>query len=462
MGGRTYGTRLMALAILVALLAGTMTGALAYFIVRQASATNDLCTWSCALWEQTSQADFENDTVWNVSITASPGDVVLDKQRFYPNVYGLSGNGGTAFSMYNVSNSSWVTRQATPANVVIGGSLVYADNGTLFAFRGGATTFWEYNISRNTWTTKAPVANNAGTGASLVYPAGNRSIYATRGGGQTTFWEYNISTNIWRVRQPALATIGAGGSLTWPEGNNSIYAFRGGTQTAFYEYNMTTNVWRARQPAPATVQVGGALAYIGNGNISALRGGGTTTFWIYNISSNTWNTRLPAAPIAVNTGGALAYTGDGNVSAFSGGATVTTFWRYNVSGNTTQILANVPTAVGAGGSLAYVPPLNPWPYETAGTLISDVKDTGIGGARWYNLIWSSTINPGVTNVTFQVRASDSSFSAGNTTLSWINASWPSPVTTGLPSGRYFQWRAILTTNNLAQTPTLHDVALCYS
>ena len=63
---------------------------------------------------------------------------------------------------------------------------------------------------------------------------------------------------------------------------------------------------------------------------------------------------------------------------------------------------------------------NPSVYTYAGTLASVVNDSGKPGTKWYNIFWSGTTNPGVTNITFQVRASDTTFLPGAAAPSWIN------------------------------------------
>jgi hypothetical protein len=435
-----------------------LTGSVhAFTFAKQNTTNNTMSTWKCSLWQQTTQADFQSGIAVNVSTTATPNSVILGNQTTFPSVYGMHGNTGTAFSLYNISNNTWVSRAVTPATVLAGGALAYTGNGNISAFRGtGFTTFWTYNISTDAWSTAAAVANNLATGASLTY-TGNGNISAFD--GSTRSLRYNISTNTWVIMaNPVPANVNAGGALTYT-GNGNISAWRGGGTTTFWSYNISTDAWTVKAVPPATVNTGGALAYSGNGNVSALRGNAQTAFWQYNISTNTWSTKA-SAPVAVGTGGALAYTQDGNVSAFAGGGT-TTFWRYNLSANATTTLPNAPSAVGAGGSLAYVP-ANPSVYTYAGTLASVVNDSGKPGTKWYNIFWSGTTNPGVTNITFQVRASDISFLPGAAAPSWVTVSWPSPVTTGLPSGEFFQWQAILTTKDPGQSPVLNDVSLCYA
>ena len=99
-------------------------------------------------------------------------------------------------------------------------------------------------------------------------------------------------------------------------------------------------------------------------------------------------------------------------------------------------------------------------YAAAGTIASQVLDTGIAGAKWDALFWDETL-PSNTNITFEVRASDTTFTKDAATPSWTFVGGTSPVTSGLPSGRYMQWRATLTTSDTSKTPTLHEVTAEY-
>ncbi len=102
-------------------------------------------------------------------------------------------------------------------------------------------------------------------------------------------------------------------------------------------------------------------------------------------------------------------------------------------------------------------------YYSSGTIASQVLDTGVAGARWDALFWDETLQ-GNTDITFEVRASNSSFvpNTPSGTLPWISTVGNSPITSGLPSGQYMQWRATLTTSDTSETPTLHEVRIyCY-
>ena len=99
-------------------------------------------------------------------------------------------------------------------------------------------------------------------------------------------------------------------------------------------------------------------------------------------------------------------------------------------------------------------------YYTSGTLASQVLDTGASSATWNMLFWDETLMSN-TDITFEARASDTPFNAGDATPSWNSAGDTSPIMSGLPSGRYKQWRATLTTSDTANTSTLHEVRLYY-
>jgi hypothetical protein len=91
-----------------------------------------------------------------------------------------------------------------------------------------------------------------------------------------------------------------------------------------------------------------------------------------------------------------------------------------------------------------------------GTIASQVRNTGVAGARWDALFWDETLESS-TNITFHVRASDTSFAKDASSPSWTLVGDTSPVTSDLPSGQYMQWRATLTTSDTSKTPTLHEV-----
>jgi hypothetical protein len=97
-------------------------------------------------------------------------------------------------------------------------------------------------------------------------------------------------------------------------------------------------------------------------------------------------------------------------------------------------------------------------YASSGTLASQVLDTGVSSSVWNILYWDETLQSD-TDIAFEARASDTVFLKDAATPSWVYIGSTSPVTSGLPAGRYMQWRAILNTSNSTLTPTLHEARL---
>lgn len=98
-------------------------------------------------------------------------------------------------------------------------------------------------------------------------------------------------------------------------------------------------------------------------------------------------------------------------------------------------------------------------YYTSGTIASDVWDTGWHTDVWRNLSWQETLHNN-TDISFQVRASDTPFNKNDAAPDWIAVGSSSPVTSGLPNGQYLQWRATLTSDR-DFTPALHSVSVQY-
>jgi hypothetical protein len=100
-------------------------------------------------------------------------------------------------------------------------------------------------------------------------------------------------------------------------------------------------------------------------------------------------------------------------------------------------------------------------YVLSGTIASQVLDCGISGTRWDAIFWDGTL-PAGTGIALEVRAGDVSFAKADPSPAWISAGGISPVTSGLPSGRYEQWRATLTTSDTSQTPVLYEVLVYHN
>ena len=103
-------------------------------------------------------------------------------------------------------------------------------------------------------------------------------------------------------------------------------------------------------------------------------------------------------------------------------------------------------------------------YVSSGTIASQVWNTNDPGSPWDGLFWDNSL-PAGTNITFEVRSRDTSFTAGAGVPAWVpipgSGNGTANVISGLPAGRYKQWRATLTTTANISTPTLQEVRLYY-
>jgi len=434
---------------------------------QEQNTVNTYGAWTSIQWTQTTQSDFEAGVLVDVNTGTYPGSVTLDKQTTPPSIYATTGNSANFF-IYNTATDTWETRANTPANVGAGGALAYDGGDYIYALKGAITNnFWRYSISGNTWVSLSTTPDTVDTGGALAY-AGGDYIYAFRGSNTTTFWRYSISGNIWNEMALTPKAVDTAGALAYAEGN-FIYGLQGfeDSKDNFWRYNISGDAWYSKPPSPTfpdntNVGPGGALMYDGGNYFYSLRGLTTNAFWRYSISDDSWVT-IATTPATVGEGGALAYDGSTYIYAFRGN-TNPGFWRYTISSDTWNDSAvsdlSSEINVGWGGSLVYVPS-SLGPYYNSGSLASQVKDTEEAGARWDALDWDTPLVDG-TGIALEVRASDSIFSKDNTTLSWISVGGTSPVYTGLPTGRYFQWRATLTTSDTAITPVLNEVRAYYT
>jgi len=157
-----------------------------------------------------------------------------------------------------------------------------------------------------------------------------------------------------------------------------------------------------------------------------------------------------------------AFMGLNDVSSSSGNvATAWTSWLWSQTNRSQMdagLLSNVETATSPGNvKLAMLAS----DFYTSGTISSQIFDSEEIGTRWDALIWDEVLVPN-TGITFQVRASDTPFAKDASSPSWSTAYGSSPVQSGMPSGRYMQWRATLTTSDVSSTPTLNEVRVYYS
>ena len=99
-------------------------------------------------------------------------------------------------------------------------------------------------------------------------------------------------------------------------------------------------------------------------------------------------------------------------------------------------------------------------YVNEGWRVSYVFDSGANNTDWLVLAWDETLPPN-TDITFEVRASNTQFYLNDASPAWIAVGGHSPSSLSL-TGQYVQWRATLSTGNIMVTPELHEVRMGYN
>ncbi|MCK9356267.1 MAG: hypothetical protein M0R22_03835 [Dehalococcoidia bacterium] len=399
---------------------------------------------------------------WRTSLTPTPSSVTNGGALCSDGVnylYAFQGGSRLFWRYHRTTDYLWVPMAESPEAVGAGGALVYASGGYIYALRGGNTTdFWRYSISDNSWTAMAPTPNPVGAGGALAWTGGDY-IYALRGGGTTGFGRYSIAQNKWTsLTYPPLA-VSDGGALAYKNTSERLYALRGGNTNTFWSYDPATDTWTTMANVPGAVGYGGAMVNVPGNFVYVMRGNSTTSFYRFNFRSGKWQNRANTpAPVGTGSigGGALAYAGNGVIDALRGTNT-TDVWRHTTAVDTWGVtLDTVPAITGLGAKMVgYVRA-----YAILGTLESSVFDSGAPGTEWDTLAWDETLLS-ATDIEFEVRASETPFLVGDLTLPWTSVGGTSPATL-TQSGRYVQWRARLTTDNILTTPELEEVQLFYS
>lgn len=100
------------------------------------------------------------------------------------------------------------------------------------------------------------------------------------------------------------------------------------------------------------------------------------------------------------------------------------------------------------------------PVPDNSSITSMVYDTTIPGATLDHLSWKETLQA-KTDIIFEVRAGNTPFDEDDAVPAWTSVGRTSPVTSGLPSGRYIQWRATITSKDILKTPLFDEVILEY-
>ncbi len=332
-------------------------------------------------YEKTSEDDFDDGTLTNVSATSVSGSLrLLSRAGFWrearltlasSTIYGggelaisscagssnhclytFRGYGSNTFMRYEIETDTWVSSPTTvanaPATVYWGGALAAGPAGYLYGFPGkGSSAFWRYDIANNTWEVIDSVPKAITYGATLTYD-GSRYIFATVGNddafyrydtcnGQqscTPGWAQRENTNFGNPNTSDGQRVYEGADAVY-DGAGNIYLSQGNYYPYFAKYSISGNNWTVLSPMPAGPYDGGSLIYDeDNNDIYALMGKSRLSMYKYDVDTDTW-TQAPDAPAGISLGADMIKYGN-YIYVTRGGAS-TGFYRYDIAHGTWQL-----------------------------------------------------------------------------------------------------------------------------
>src|SRR3989344_3321688 len=290
---------------------------------------------------------------------------------------------------------------------------------------------------------------------------GNR--FYTIGDSSIRVYEYNLTGSYTGFNFSIAAQD------TSPRGiafNGSNFYIVGGTSVTVYEYNLTGNYTgfsfsvTAQEGSPRGIAFNGTNFYVvGDSNFTVYEYNLTGSYTGFNFSVAYQNT----APRGIAFNGTYFY-----VISASG-----IVYEYNLTGNYTGFNFSVAAQDAFAQGLAFngtnfyvvgddtdrVYGYSSRNYYPSGTFTSQVFNAG-QSARWVNVLRASDESSAV-NITFKVRSCDDITCNGE---SWSSElAYPVILNTTLtPDNQYFQYQAVLRTNDTSLTPVLEWTNISYS
>jgi len=433
-------------------------------------------------WTQTDQAEFNAGVLVDVDTSSNPdnvelsvgADLVIDGgtatlggDQYYDNVSII--NGGTLY----VQDGAILRIYAKDIYIDASSSII-ADT---LGYAGGARNYTQGVANDGSSHDGTPGTGGGVGGYSMSNsdgPGGGGAGYGGAGGDGGGAWGGDDHP-------------GAGGAAYGNDSDQSIYMGSGGGAGGASQYAAGTYGGAGGQGGGAvlldaetidiagTVSASGGAGEAGFGVSSADGGGGGggsggtilingETVTITGTVAASGGNGGPRGPEYIY-GGAGGGGGGGRIKVFYESLSDGTASYSAAGGNSGEPSYEAGTAQDGQsgttykGTTSYVSSL---PYLSSGTLASQVLDTLTADSIWDELSWNETL-PANTDITFGVRADNAPFAAGDANPTWTDLSpADSPITTGLPTGQYMQWRATLSTTDTSQTPVLHDVSITYT
>ena len=449
---------------------------------------NSFQGWISTPWLQTAQSDFSAGVLNNVDTSFKPGDVTLASMSGW---YDSSWNHRAPITIDNPGSE--LSGYQVRVNVTYDADMQSGFDDIRFTAGDGTTliSYWKQSytagVSAVFWV-KVPSVTS---GSSTVYMYYGNTAAGSASDGAATFDffdDFSGDLSQWTIdaENTDMVYISAGAGNPSPSLRHDPDSSQ--TKNGYFDTRLITNAYKMldgvieyevylagspriihqlgwRVPSlnfengycwrvQTATSDGGHLRFTGRASWSTFG----TAFGP--VSANAWHTVKEVVSGATYTGyvdGGSAYSGTNSVK-LTADYLVSHVHGVSLNSGSYVLVDNIRVRQYASQE----PTTGAGPEESrfvfSGTIASQVLDCGTSGTRWDAIFWDRTLPVG-TAITLEVRAGDVSFDKASPSPSWIPIGEISPVTSGLPSGRYEQWRATLITSDTSQTPTLHQVII---
>jgi hypothetical protein len=438
------------------------TGAMARFTDTAQSANNVFQAWSPIQWLLTTQADFNSGVLNQVDTSASQGDVKLATTSDW---YSSSWQYRRETMLSSATSMANYQIRVTLTTAIMGNpySNVKADGSDIRFAGDDGVTLQDYWIEswNNTGTSTIWVeVANSGTSKIYMYYGNTSAIAASNGDNTFDFFDDFLgtsldTTNKWDVINSSAGSYSVNGGLLTIQSTGDWF---GTADTSLYVVSKSS--FSFNYAAESLINQIGSDSYP---RFFGLRASSATNSKMFVMVGDSDRSHITNA-YRDSDGGNAAWYGENTGIANPGNNKVARFER---DGNTVRSYYN--------NSLMNTRTVTNW--NLVKVALTDTFVAGTQQASKFDWIFvrkygspepitsvgaEENQSAGTTGITFQVRASDTPFAKDAAIPGWTDLGIAnSPITSGLPSGQYKQWRATLVTSDTSKTPTLHDVTVEY-
>ena len=450
-------------------------------------------------WTQTSDKDFDNGTLTNLTIV---------------------GNGDNADLRIDISDlKHWLQKSpsSSPSSrgYHTGCSIDGDDKVVIFGGYYNRDDTWEYDLSDNTWTDKTKTTKPSGRSYSGMASIDGDDKGVLFGGYSNPpmddTWVYDSSLGTWSETSPATSPSGRyGNAMATIYGDDRVMLFGGATWSGgwtyfndTYIYDLSDTLWYPMSPTNHPSGRFGSTMATFDGTKKVLLFGGLSSWnnyiggtWLYDYSTNAWTNQNPSggSPSARGYSTMAPIPGDDKIVLFGGMNGYNSYfndtWVYDLSDNkwtkldtrntepasrathTMSVIDGTDKVLLFGGMTSY----NQYNGETwlfkphlplrNGTYISAPYDTG-SECDFLALSWFAK-TPQNTEITIQLRTADTEealatqpfIGPDGTSGSFYTS--PTAIWDGHYGDRWVQYIAYFNLTVVDKSPSLEDLTITYN